>query len=135
MCASGSDSDVCVFLPFVCLLYQHQKVHKRMRKNSTYCVHTWLHWVQIQMFVCFFSFQLLCKSFTTKSSGEATQINFTKVQHSHLDLALFELVQRIAVVVLVIWGNKVAQEVAKITATAQTTDCVSLKKHTLQILS
>ena len=38
MVVSGSDSDVCVFLPFVCLLYQHQKVLKRMRKNSTYCV-------------------------------------------------------------------------------------------------
>ena len=47
-------------------------------EEELYCVHTWLHWVQIQMFVCFFSFQLLCKSFTTKSSGEATQINLQK---------------------------------------------------------
>ena len=135
MCAAGCIGFRfrCLSVSSFCLFVILASESSQKNEEELYCVHTWLHWVQIQMFVCFFSFQLLCKSFMTKSSGEATQINFTKVQHSHLDL--FELVQRIAVVVLVIWGNKVAQEVAKITATAQTTDCVSLKKHTLQILS
>ena len=77
MCAAGCIGFRfrCLSVSSFCLFVILASESSQKNEEELYCVHTWLHWVQIQMFVCFFSFQLLCKSFTTKSSGEATQIN------------------------------------------------------------